>query len=146
MTSRLGRRLNCRVDDQIPVQFFQSVIAVELGVTGALLFQIRFFEPRGKSDDELLDKLPDARIRLLLALVLGATIFGSLEAIRHNGGEIAASAVTFGVAISLVPILLRSLPPLKRDASTTDRQAGVTIVGLLLYAVVVAVFIAMLNV
>jgi hypothetical protein len=134
------------VDDQIPVQFFQSIIAVELGVTGALLFQIRFFESRGTADDELLDDLPDARIRLFLALVLGATIFGSLEAIRHEGGEIAASAVTLGLAISLVPILLRVLPPLKRDASTTDRHVGVTIVGLVLYAIVVGIVILMLNV
>jgi hypothetical protein len=82
----------------------------------------------------------------VLALVLGATLFGSLEAIRHEGGEIAASAVTLGLAISLVPILLRILPPLKRDAATTDRQVGVTIVGLLLYAIVVGIVIIMLNV
>ena len=134
------------MDDQIPVQFFQSIIAIELGVTGALLFQIRYFEPRGTADDELRDDLPDARIRLLLALVLGATLFGSLEAIRHEGGEIAASAVTLGLAISLLPILLRVLPPLRRDASTTDRQSGVTIVGLLLYAIIVGVVITMFNV
>jgi hypothetical protein len=27
----------------VPVQYFQSVIAIELAVTGALLWQIRFF-------------------------------------------------------------------------------------------------------
>ena len=133
------------MDDQIPVQFFQSIIAIELGVTGALLFQVRYFEPRSTADDELRDDAPDARIRLLLALVLGATLFGSLEAIRHEGGEIAASAVTLGLAISLVPILLRVLPPLKRDATNSDPQIGVTIVGLLLYALVVSVVIIMLN-
>ena len=30
----------------VPVQYFQSVIAIELAVTGALLWQIRFFESR----------------------------------------------------------------------------------------------------
>jgi hypothetical protein len=28
----------------VPVQYFQSVIAIELAVAGALLWQIRFFE------------------------------------------------------------------------------------------------------
>jgi hypothetical protein len=28
---------------EVPVQYFQSVIAVETAVTGVLLFQIRFF-------------------------------------------------------------------------------------------------------
>jgi hypothetical protein len=30
---------------EVPVQFFQSVIAIELAVAGALLWQIRYFEP-----------------------------------------------------------------------------------------------------
>jgi len=30
----------------VPVQYFQSVIGIELAVTGALLWQIRFFESR----------------------------------------------------------------------------------------------------
>ena len=30
----------------IPVQYFQSVIAIEVGVAGVLLFQIRFFDTR----------------------------------------------------------------------------------------------------
>jgi hypothetical protein len=33
----------------VPIQYFQSVIAVELAVTGALLFQIRYFAPRGRT-------------------------------------------------------------------------------------------------
>jgi hypothetical protein len=39
----------------VPVQYFQSVIAIELAVTGALLWQIRFFDskttdhPEGKA-------------------------------------------------------------------------------------------------
>ena len=28
----------------VPVQYFQSVIAIELAVSGALLWQMRFFE------------------------------------------------------------------------------------------------------
>jgi hypothetical protein len=33
--------------EAVPIQYFQSVIVVELAVTGALLFQIRYFAPRG---------------------------------------------------------------------------------------------------
>jgi hypothetical protein len=42
---------------------------------------------------------------------------------------------------SLVPILLRVLPPLAKDAETNrhDPNYGVTVVGLLLYGVAVAV-------
>ena len=101
----------------VPVQFFQSVIAIELAVTGALLWQIRFFEskdvPRRQNE-----RLPDSRLRLGLALVLGATVFGSLWAIADEGPKWAALAVTVGLAVSLIPILLRVLPPLARDAAT----------------------------
>jgi hypothetical protein len=31
----------------VPVQYFQSVITIELAVAGALLWQMRYFEPRG---------------------------------------------------------------------------------------------------
>lgn len=30
----------------VPIQYFQSVIAIELGVAGALLWEIGFFAPR----------------------------------------------------------------------------------------------------
>jgi hypothetical protein len=68
----------------VPVQFFQSVIAIELAVTGALLWQMRFFESKNASvrRDE---GLPDARLRIGLALVLGATVFGSLWASPTKG-------------------------------------------------------------
>jgi hypothetical protein len=54
----------------VPVQYFQSVIAIELAVAGALLWQIRFLESRNtaRRDGE---RLPDSRLRLGLALVLG---------------------------------------------------------------------------
>ena len=131
----------------VPVQYFQSVIAIELAVAGALLWQIRFFESRdaGQRDEE---HLPDPRIRLLLALVLGATIFGSLWAIANHGQSGSATVVTIGLAVSLLPIMLRVLPPLARDAVTNERDPNysVAVVGLLLYAVVVGGIIVLLTV
>ena len=103
---------------EVPVQFF-AVIAVELAVAGALLWQIRFFAPRSSTREE---HLPDARLRLALAIVLGATLFGSLWAIADEGQSTAAIAVTVGLAISLLPILLRVLPPLARQAATNERD------------------------
>jgi hypothetical protein len=131
---------------EVPVQYFQSVIAIELAVTGALLWQIRYFEPKDKPRPAG-DRLPDARLRLGLALVLGATLFGSLWAMADEGPRWAALAVTVGLAVSLVPILLRVLPPLAKDAATKerDRHYAVTIVGLLLYVVVVAGFLVLLD-
>src|SRR5262245_32972346 len=116
---------------QVPVQFFQSVIAVELAVTGALLWEIRFFDSReARRRDPR--PLPDPRLRLGLALVLGATMFGSLWAIADEGPKWAALAVTVGLAISLLPILLRVLPPLARDAATNERDPNyaITVLGL----------------
>jgi hypothetical protein len=130
----------------VPVQYFQSVIAIELAVTGALLWQIRFFD--SKSTDRQEGKpLPDPRLRLGLALVLGATVFGSLWAIADEGPKWAALAVTVGLAVSLVPIMLRVLPPLARDAATHERDPNyaVTVVGLLLYVIVVAGFLVLLD-
>jgi hypothetical protein len=131
----------------VPVQFFQSVIAIELAVAGALLWQIRFFEPEDK-DRRDSDRLPDPRVRLGVALVLGTTLFGSLWAMVDEGPKWAAVAVTVGLALSLTPILLRVLPPLARDADTHERDPGyaVTIVGLIAYAAVVAGFLVLLDV
>jgi heme/copper-type cytochrome/quinol oxidase subunit 4 len=130
----------------VPVQYFQSVIAIELAVSGALLWQIRFFEssaPRREGEP-----LPDARLRVGLALVLGATVFGSLWAMADEGPKWAAVAVTIGLAVSLVPILLRVLPPLAKDAATNERDPNyaVTVVGLLLYVVVVAGVLVLLDI
>jgi hypothetical protein len=131
----------------VPVQYFQSVIAIELAVAGALLWQIRFFESRDtmRRDGE---HVPDSRLRLGLALVLGATLFGSLWAMADEGPKWAALAVTIGLAISITPILLRVLPPLARDARTKERDPdyAVTVVGLLLYVGVVAGFLAVLDI
>ena len=132
----------------VPVQYFQSVIAIELAVSGALLWQMRFFESKDRARPQGED-LPDARLRLGLALVLGATVFGSLWAMVDEGhSRWPAIAVTVGLAVSLVPILLRVLPPLAKDASTRERDHNytVTVVGLLLYVAVVAGFLVLLDV
>jgi hypothetical protein len=131
----------------VPVQYFQSVIAIELAVAGALLWQMRFFESRGtkRRDSE---QLPDSRLRLGLALVLGATMFGSLWAMADEGPKWAAVAVTIGLAVSLIPILLRVLPPLARDSRTNERDPAyaVTIAGLLAYIAIVAGFLVVLDI
>ena len=122
--------------DDVPIQYFQSVIAIELGVTGALLFQIRYFAPRKNQAEE---DLPDPMLRLAVAVVLGATLFGSLEAMLHGGDKTAAAAVMIGLAVSLLPILLRVLPPLRREAQSLERRSdvAVTIAGVLMYVVLV---------
>jgi hypothetical protein len=130
--------------NDVPVQYYQSVIAVEVAIAGALLVQIRFFAPRGTTERER--DLPDSRLRLAMAVVLGSTLFGSLYAIRH-GGRTADEAVTIGLAVSLLPILLRALPPLARDARThkRDPRYAVTIVGLVLYVLVTAGTVFLFN-
>jgi hypothetical protein len=131
----------------VPVQFFQSTIAIELALAGALLWEIRYFE-RESAGERDRQQLPDARLQLLFALVLGATLFGSLWAIADEGQALAATLVTIGVAISLLPVLIRVLPPLARDARTSERDAryAVTVVGLILYAAVVGGVIALINI
>jgi hypothetical protein len=130
----------------VPVQYFQSVVAIELAVSGALLWQMRFFESDSARREG--EPLPDARLRLGLALVLGATVFGSLWAMADEGPKWAAVAVTIGLALSLVPILLRVLPPLANDVATKERDPDhtVTVVGLLLYVAVVAGVLVLLDV
>jgi hypothetical protein len=130
----------------VPVQYFQSVIAIELAVTGALLWQINFFDSKRTALPK--GELPDARLRILMALILGATVFGSLWAMVDEGGSRwPAIAVTIGLAISVIPILLRVLPPLARDAATSERDPdyGLTVVGLVMYVGVVAGFLVLLD-
>jgi len=67
----------------VPVQYFQSVITIELAVAGALLWQMHYFESGEARRDR--ERLPDARLRVGLALVLGATLFGSLWAMAARG-------------------------------------------------------------
>jgi hypothetical protein len=70
-------------------------------------------------------------------------------AIADHRSSLAAIAVGVGIALSLVPILLRVLPPLAKDAETNrhDPNYGVTVVGLLLHGVAVAVggFLVLLD-
>ena len=134
----------CAVD--VPVQFFQSTIAIELAVAGALLWEIRYFERGTAARDR--QELPDARLQLLFALVIGATVFGSLWAIADHGEALAATFVTIGVAISLLPIVIRVLPPLVRDAHTSERHPDrvLTIGGLVVYVAFVAAVIALINI
>jgi glucose-6-phosphate-specific signal transduction histidine kinase len=106
----------------VPVQYFQSVIALELAVAGALLWQMRFFES-GDDARRASERLPDSRLRLGLALVLGATLFGSLWAMADEGPRWAAVAVTIGLAISLIPILIRVLPPLAKASTSSSLPA-----------------------
>jgi hypothetical protein len=120
----------------VPVQFFQSVIAIELAIVRALLWQIRFFD---KEDTQAETSRRDPRLQLLLLVVLTAILFGSLEALREGGGQLAALLLTVGLAVSLLPILLRVLRPVRRDATTQPRdpQLWVTLLGLILFAAVV---------
>src|SRR5262245_29217336 len=130
----------------VPVQYVQTVVAIELAVTGALLWQIRYFESGDSARRER--DLPDPRLRLGLALVLGLTVFGSLWAMADEGPKWAAVLVTVGLAVSLIPILLRVLPPLAKDASTNERDPEyvVTVLGLVAYVGVVAGFLVLLDI
>jgi hypothetical protein len=130
----------------IPVQFFQSAITIELAVAGALLWQIRYFDRDAAQRDR--QGLRDARLQLFFAFVLGATVFGSLWAIADQGNALAASLITTGVAVSLLPFLVHLLPPLARDARTSKRDAdsALTFVGLSLYVLVVGSVIALINI
>jgi hypothetical protein len=130
----------------IPIQYFQSVITIELAVSGALLWQIRYFESNTARREG--EPLPDARLRVGLAVVMGATVYGSLWAMADEGPKWAALLVTIGLAVSLLPILLRVLPPLAKDATTNERDPdfAVTVVGLLAYVVVVAGVLVLLDI
>jgi hypothetical protein len=128
----------------IPVQYFQSIIAVELAVTGALLYQVRYFERR---TDPSGDAGPDPRWRLLIAVVLGATVIGSLDAIAHAGGRATAIFVTIGLAVSVIPILIRVLPPLVVEAHPSGGRtySAITVVSLVLYGAAVAGLVVVLG-
>jgi hypothetical protein len=131
----------------VPVQFFQSTLAVELAVTGALLWEIRFFDREGRAARDAA-QLPEPRLQLFFALVIGATVFGSLWAIADEGQSLAATLVTAGVAVSALPILIRVLPPLAKDAHTSERDPdyAVTVAGLVAYVAVVIGVIAVIGI
>jgi hypothetical protein len=122
------------------------VIAIQLAVTGALLFQVRYFSPREKTTRED-ERLPSATLRLAVAVVLGATLFGSLLAMLQGGDRTAASALLIGLAVSILPVLLRVLPPLRRDLDSGERSryVVVTVVGVIVYAVLVAAAVVLAD-
>jgi hypothetical protein len=132
--------------EEVPIQFFQSVIAIELAVTGALLFQIRYFTPRDKTQRED-ERLPSATMRLAIAFVLGATLFGSMQAMLHGGDRTAAAALMIGLAVSILPVLLRVLPPLRREVTPGERRrfALVTVAGVGAYVVLVGAAVILVN-
>jgi len=134
------------MEEEVPIQFFQSVIAIQLAVTGALLFQVRYFSPREKTTRED-ERLPSATLRLAVAVVLGATLFGSLLAMLQGGDRTAASALLIGLAVSILPVLLRVLPPLRRDLDSGERSryVVVTVVGVIVYAVLVAAAVVLAD-
>ena len=47
----------------VPPQYFQSIIAIELAVTGALLWQIRYFEHGSRGREEAYRPLPHPLVR-----------------------------------------------------------------------------------
>jgi hypothetical protein len=57
-----------------------------------------------------------------MVLVIMATVFASLEAMREGWGSLAAALITAGLALSLLPIVLRVLPLLTRDVETHERD------------------------
>ena len=130
----------------VPPQYFQSIIALELAVTGALLWQIRYFE-HDPEPNEGSRALPHPIVRGLVALVLLGTILGSLLGILHEGEEAVAVLVGIGFMGSLLPILLRVLPPLTRGdgAEERDQPVLVTVLGLLVYVLIAVVFVVVLG-
>jgi hypothetical protein len=66
---------------------------------------------------------------------------------RRDGERLPDPRLRLGLAVSLLPIVLRVLPPRARDAETDERDPdyAVTIVGLLLYVAVVAGFLVLLD-
>jgi len=134
------------VEEEVPIQFFQSVIAIQLAVIGALLFQVRYFSHREKTWRED-DRLPSATLRLAIAVVLAATLLGSLLAMLLGGDRTAAAALLIGLAVSILPILLRVLPPLQRDLQSDERPryVVVTIVGVIVYVLLIAAAVSLIE-
>jgi hypothetical protein len=66
----------------------------------------------------------------------------------HGGDRTAAAALLIGVAVSILPVLLRVIPPLPRDLQTDERPryVVVTIVGVIVYVVIVAAAVTLIEV
>ena len=82
-----------------------------------------------------------------MMVVITATLFVSLAAMREGWGRLAAALVTAGLALSLLPILLRVLPPLTRDLTRDlntqqrDPHLWVTVLGLILFCAIVTTIV-----
>ena len=130
----------------VPPQYFQSIIAIELAVTGALLWQIRYFEHGSRGREEAYRPLPHPLVRLMVAVIIAGTFLGSLVEILREAGNEVAIPVAIGLAISPSPILLRVLPPLNRGEHTGSAASfAATIAGLILYVLIVAGFVILLS-
>jgi hypothetical protein len=131
----------------VPVQFFQSTIANRAGRNGRAALGDPYFE-RDRTAAREGQQLSDPRLQLLFAFVIAGTVFGSLWAIADHGEALAATFVTIGVAISLLPIVIGVLPPLVRDAHTSGRHPdhAVAVGGLVVYVVFVAAVMALINI
>jgi hypothetical protein len=108
---------------------------------------MRFFESTDATRRDR-ERLPDPHLRLGLALVLGATLFGSLWAIANEGPKWAALVVTVGLAVSFIPILLSVLPPLAKDAAAGERDPdyAITVLGLVSHVTVVAGVLVLIDI
>jgi Kef-type K+ transport system membrane component KefB len=67
--------------------------------------------------------------------------------VLHGGDRTAAAALVIGLAVSILPILLRVLPPLRRDLRTDERPRYVlvTVVGVIVYVALVAAAITLVE-
>ena len=65
-----------------------------------------------------------------------------------EGPKWAAIAVTLGLAISVIPILVRVLPPLTTDAETNKRDPDfwITVAALLGYVAIAALVLVVLDI
>jgi len=75
--------------------------------------------------------------------VIAATLVVSLEAMREGWGSAAAALVAGGLAVSVLPILLRVLPPLTRDIETQNRDPHlwITVLAVILYFAIVTIVV-----
>jgi hypothetical protein len=66
----------------------------------------------------------------------------------HGGDRTAAAALLIGLAVSTLPVLLRVLPPLRRDLQTDERPryVVVTIVGVIVYVGLVAAAVTLIEI
>ena len=66
----------------VPVQYFQSVIAIELAVAGALLWEMRFFESGASRplarDAATNERDPNYRVTVVGLLLYVAVVAGAL--------------------------------------------------------------------